>query len=242
MLLRFMSRSPWCTVYHEDNDSAMQAHQRLRDGETIRALIAREPKTVVAFKPLNDAQHAKVHLDLHRRARGIWLYRDYRDVVNSMIQKWGADQLQTYLLIGRGDQEVEASDNPASVDARIYKEGMSSNTQEEVRAAAAAGMTAEDAAALHWYCRNRLFFELGLDRDPRVQLVRYQDLVRDPDQYLQRVFKFAGCRYRPQFAADVFATSVRKRPPPSLSEEITARCDSLLHALHTEYERQLHAD
>ena len=239
MLLRLMKRSPWCTVYHENNERAMREHSRLRDEDTIRGLIRDEPRVFPVFKPLNDAQYALSQLSLHPRARGVWLYRDYSDVVNSMVEKWGDAQQRTYRVIAETPDGAEAPADRDDVDAAIFREGMSADTLANVRALVDCGMTSHEAAALHWYCRNRLYFELGLDRDPRVELVRYEDLVSDPDLYLRRVFDFVGCGYRPEWAKGVFKSSVKKREAPSLCASADLLCDSLSQALSTEYLRRI---
>jgi len=241
MLLRLMNQSPWCAVYHENNERAMTEHSRLRNGGAIRALIQNESSVFPVFKPLNDAQYAVEHLSLHPRARGIWLYRDYADVVNSMVDRWGDAQQRAYRVIAETPDGAEAPADPDETDAAIFREGMSEDTLAHVRTVVEIGMTAHEAAALHWYCRNRLFFELGLDRDPRVELVRYEDLVCEPDLYVQRVFDFVGCGYRPEWAADVFSSSVQARAAPSLSAPVRELCDSLLHTLNAEYSRRLGA-
>jgi hypothetical protein len=191
------------------------------------------------FKPLNDAQHARRQLDLHGRSKGLWIYRDYRDVVNSMVVKWGESQTLTYTAIVQGLDHGTAWDPSVVTDALIFGEGMSTSTRSAIAGLIKPDMTAAEGASLHWYCRNRLYFELGLDRDSRVEIAKYEDIVCDPDRFLRRVFDFVGCGYQPEWAADVFRTSVKKSVEPQMRDEYTALCEGLLQDLDTAYHSRI---
>lgn len=239
MLLRLMKHSPWCTIYHENNDLAMREDSRLRDEAVVLDLIRTEQRVFPVFKPLNDAQHATSQLGLHPRAIGLWMYRDYGDVVNSMVEKWGESQTLTYTAIARGVEDAGKLDPEIRRDVRIFSEGVSEETLASIVRLVKPNMSPEEGAALHWYSRNRLYFEFGLDRDPRVELVKYEDVVSDPDRFLRRAFGFVGCGYRSDWAASVFRSSVGKREAPVLPVEYRNLCDSLLGDLDTEYRRRV---
>ena len=53
-------------------------------------------------------------------------------------------------------------------------------------------MTPETAAALFWWMRNGLYFELGLDRRDDVLLTSYQDMLATPSSAMQRICQFLG--------------------------------------------------
>ena len=239
MILQLMKQSSACTVYHENNERAMREHWRLRDDETVQELIRSERRPVTVFKPLNDAQHARSQLELDPHSKGLWIYRDYGDVVNSMVEKWGDSQRLSYTAIAAGTGDGGALDPEVLLDVQIFSEGMSAGTLSHVRRLARSDMTPEEGAALHWFSRNRLFFDLGLDQDPRVELVRYEDVVHDPDTYLKRVFEFVGCGYRSEWAGSVFKSSVKKRAAPVLREDYTDLCETLLGTLNSEYGRRV---
>lgn len=245
MLLRLMKRSPWTTVYQENNPAAMGEYSRLRDADTIRELIRKEPRVFPVFKPLNDAQHALDQLALHPRSRGLWVYRECGDVVNSAVAKWGDAHSRFYgIIAGRPPVAGGPAHGDRDYDravAALLAEGMSDETRGHVRRLVGDGLTEHDGAALHWYCRNQLYFELELDSDPRVELVRYEDLVREPEVYVRRAFEFAGCRFRSRWAEDVFESSVGKQPTPPLSEPVRRLCDSMRQRLEAEYGRRLDA-
>ena len=75
------------------------------DRESILALVAAESRTFPVFKPLNDAQYALDQLNLHSRSRGIWMYRNYADVANSCVIRWGDAFVRSYARVATGQTE-----------------------------------------------------------------------------------------------------------------------------------------
>ncbi len=100
-------------------------------------------------------------------------------------------------------------------------------------------ITAEDGGCLYWYIRNQLYYDLELDKDPRVLIVNYEDAVLQQEQAFRRIFKFLGFPYDPQVVKDVFAGSVGKHPWPGVDGNIREVCDTLKTRLDEHYARQL---
>lgn len=222
MLLRVLSRAPECRVFHENNGEAFDAEWRLRDAGTIRRLIEESPESVVIFKPLLDSQHTSRLLSLHPHARAIWLYRHYRDVVGSGTKEWGGDQRDIMWGI--------ASDALNTRSQQAIREGMSEETVDLVRSLCNGKKpSAEDGALLHWYVRNLLYSEI--QADPRVLLVKYEDLVGDPVVQGRRIFDFVGARFSADYVGDVRASSVGKHSGLKFDPRIQERCEDLLRAL-----------
>jgi hypothetical protein len=199
MLLDVLERSPAFQVYQERSRAAYDASYRLRDEHTVERLIARGPGRAVVFKPLNDTQHADRILNTYAGAKAVWVYRGYRYVVQSAVKMWKGAQRDMLLGIASGDQRHPGQASLA--------EGMTADMVAECRRLCRQDLSAEDGAALHWYFRNLLYFERRLDRDGRVLLVKYEDLVTDPDRHFKRIFDFAGCRF-----TDRYVQIVRRAP------------------------------
>ena len=68
--------------------------------------------------------------------------------------------------------------------------------REIVEANFSAAMDPHEAAALFWFVRNSWLFELNLDRDPRVMICGYEELVRDPAATVKRMYGFLGRAFR----------------------------------------------
>jgi hypothetical protein len=112
---------------------------------------------------------------------------------------WKGAQRDMLLGIASGDQRHPGQASLA--------EGMTADMVAECRRLCRQDLSAEDGAALHWYFRNLLYFERRLDRDGRVLLVKYEDLVTDPGRHFKRIFDFAGCRF-----TDRYVQIVRRAP------------------------------
>ena len=82
-------------------------------------------------------------------------------------------------------------------------------------------------AALFWYVRNSFYFMLGLDQDPRVRLVRYEDLVTRPGEVFPALFAHIGASYDPAWIEDIQDRSTPTARPDGVSDDIAALCDAL---------------
>ena len=116
---------------------------------------------------------------------------------------------------------------------------MSDCTVNLVRKLGNPGMSPEDGAALLWYVRNLIYFDLGLEMDPRVLLVRYEDLVTKPQQYFPRIFGFIGCNFDQEYVGDIFDTSVNKNAGLAVNQEIGLLCREMAQRLDQQYAVQL---
>jgi hypothetical protein len=98
-------------------------------------------------------------------------------------------------------------------------------------------MNPYDAAALFWLARNRLFFELALDKNPQVMMCRYEDLVTDPMQSTKNIYDFMGYVYSPfKIPGDVHANSIGSGKGLALSPDIDLICNRLLRKLDVVYQ------
>lgn len=226
------------SVYGEGDKRAMRTKNfyRIRDQRTIRRLIARDPERIVAFKPLNDSQHADRLLQAHPNAKVIWIYRSFGDTINSMVRKWGSHESNIVKWIRDNAPTPRlAADQPSFA---IYAERMHPDTLARISSLANDRITDEDGAALVWYIRNRIFFDLNLQNDRRVLLVRYEDLVTDPESNLARIGDFAGCTLDSTCSAIIVSSSIAKEASPTLQGPIEELCRTLQASLDATYETQ----
>lgn len=215
MLMDLLERSTMTDVYHERDTRAFQDYV-MRDPEVIRSLADRSRAPVFAIKSLCELDRLPRLLNEFQPSQLIWIVRDYRDMINSALVSFPSLP---------GSVEKIYHDRSA---AGWRSKGMSDDTYEQIRRLYRPGMDAPSAVALFWYMRNVLFFENGFDRDPRVALTQYEQLVTDPDRELRRVFDFLGLDYSPFVSRHVFASSIRRREAPSLDPAIDALCADLL--------------
>lgn len=183
-----------------ENDKASFEWYRLRPDPVIKSLVEHSHHRYVLFKPLCDSHRIVELLDglgTTMPGRAIWAYRDVDGRVRSALAKFG-DVNRTVLSEIATGQGLD----------RWQAQGIAADTMERIRSCDWSTMSAESAAALFWYVRNRIFFDLGLDRRDDVALVSYDALVADPRSSLEPVVAMLGTRWDDRFVAHVDQRSV----------------------------------
>jgi len=214
MLVSVLDRAPDVWLYNEFHRAAFDNY-RLRTLPSIQRLIDKCYAPFVAFKPLCDSHRTDEVLDRFPSARAIWIYRRYQDTSNSAVRRfenhrrdwvgWIAND--DYARLGWRGERLE--DDLVQLMKQQYR----------------ANMLLEDAAALTWYQRTQLYYQLGLDAHDRVLLVQYETLVRSPADEFRRIFDFVGCPFSEQYVDRVRTSSIEKDNFPKINSDIRALCD-----------------
>jgi hypothetical protein len=71
-------------------------------------------------------------------------------------------------------------------------ENVSEYTKQTVKKYFSEQMNPYDAAALFWFVRNRLFFEMDLDKNQDVMTCKYDELIDDPLRIMRDIYRFVG--------------------------------------------------
>jgi hypothetical protein len=220
MLVRGLERDPAFEV-HGENSTAAFHRFRLRADPVIRALVERSRHRYVLIKPLCDSHRTADLLDglgTSTPPRALWVYRSVDGRARSALAKFGDANLRALRAVAAGDRQ------------RWEAQRLSPDSLESIAGFDWDRMDPASAAALFWYVRNRLVFELGLDRRPDVLLVSYDAVVAQPELELRRLCEFLDVPWSPRLAAGIAA---RERPatPLDIHPDIRARCDLLASAL-----------
>jgi Sulfotransferase domain len=204
---------------------------RLNSLDDVAAVFGRARAPVIVLKPLVETQRVASLLAHFRASRAIFVYRDYRDVVLSNLKKFGSDNgLRNLEPIVRGDASNWRS------------EKVSDQVRDVVRRFYSTGMTQSDAAALFWYARNRLYFDLSLDHRHDVFLCRYEDLVSKPGRMMADLYRFLGWTGDVgRLPPDVHQNSISRGRDVELSPEILELCQQLLDSLNARCPERDHA-
>ncbi len=223
MVVRGLERSPEFEV-HNENDPRAFHRFRLRPLPEIRELVERSRHAFVLFKPLCDSHRAVELLeDLGAPSPGrvIWVYRHFEARARSSVAKFGDANLLALRRIAAGG------------GAGMWQAGgLGEQHLALLRSLDLAAMSPLSAAALFWYLRNSLFFELGLDAREDVALVSYDALVAEPGAEMGALADFLGIGFRPQLVAHIerrggAPASVELDPRVrGLCEELLARLDA----------------
>ncbi len=214
MVMDLLERSYQTEVFHERDPRAFDNYQ-LRDDTIIHQLVNGARAEVVVIKCLMESQRLADLLNRFAPSTALWIFRNYHDVVNSMLQSFGNQAGQIARIARANDGDEWLSEN------------MSDATHLVVRQIAATPLDNPSAAALQWYIRNMCFFEQGLDTDVRVQLVDYDRLVTSPDKEFARIYKFINIKFSTRIMRAVSAGSIGKRKPPQIRADVAVLCDEM---------------
>ena len=218
MVVRGLEASPEVEVRNENDGKAFDRF-RLRPDPVLRDLVLASRHRYVLFKPLCDSHRVDHLLDdvtTPSPGRAIWAYRDVDGRVRSALAKFGDTNLRvlTDIAAGRGLDRWQAQ--------RLSPESI-----ELIRSFDWATMSPASAAALFWYVRNALFFELGLDERHDVLLSSYDALVADPGAGTRALASFLKLEWHPGLAAHIERRDAAAPPPLDLHPRVLERCDEL---------------
>jgi len=217
MVVRGLEESPEVEV-HNENDGAAFERFRLRPDPVVRRILLASRHRYVLFKPLCDSHRVDelLALDTPTPGRAIWAYRGVDGRVQSALDKFGDTNLRvlTEIASGRGADRWQA-------------QRLSDDSVELIRSFDWTSMTPASAAALFWYVRNRLFFDLGLDRRNDVLLSSYDALVAAPESGTKALATFLGMEWDPGLATHIERRDGGQPVRLDLDSRVRQRCDEL---------------
>ena len=224
MIVRGLERDPEFEVYNENHRVAFSRF-RLRPDPVIRRLVDGSRHPYVLLKPLCDSHRTAELLDglgSRQPGRALWVYRSVDGRARSALAKFGDANLQAL-------REIAAGGGRHRWEAQL----LSPDSLDLVASFDWIRMNAASAAALFWYVRNRLYFELGLDRRSDVLLVSYDAMLRDPVAEARRICAFLQFPYHPRLIAHVAPRAPAMPGPLDIDPRVRARCEELAARLDT---------
>lgn len=199
---------------------------RLNSSPKVAKCFSQNKAPLIIVKPLVESQNILKLLNDFPQAKAVWMYRNYQDVTRSLFQRFKPDGENSTGI--RDLRYVVQGDN---------QNWRSQNTSEFVRSTVRKYFSEEmnpyDASALFWWVRNRFFVELNLSENQRVLLCRYEDLVSNPEEVMQKIYDFVDFSGNLDltFSQDIDCNSVGKGSSIQLSPEIKQLCHELLEHL-----------
>ena len=218
MLVRGLERSPEFAVYNENHRAAFSRFQ-LRPDPVIRRLVEESRHPYVLFKPLCDSHRTPELLDglgLRRSPRALWAYRSVDGRARSAVAKFGDVNLRVLRELANGGGRSRWEAQRLSPDSLQLIEGFDWDRLGPL-----------DAAAVFWYVRNRLYFELGLAQRADVLVVSYDAMVAQPQAEMARICEFLGVAYDGRLITHVKPRPARREEALQLDPRIRDRCEEL---------------
>ena len=145
--------------------------------------------------------------------------------MRSAVAKFGGEGLRALREVADGRTDVWQAG------------GLSDERLAQLRSFDLEHFSHESAAALFWFLRNSLYFDLGLDRRDDILLASYGRFVEDPESSMRRICEFLGVGYGPEMVAHVdarAASTSRVEIDPEvrrLCDELTGRLDAAITGL-----------
>jgi hypothetical protein len=228
LALRIFERDLNTKIYGEFSKLSsddLQNKIRLNPLSSMKEVIDRDKVSLVVLKPLVETQNLLKLLNYFQGSKVLWMYRQYKDVAFSNLACFG---IRTGIKNLRPIVENESRNWRA--------ENISGNTRRIVLNHFSEDMNPYDAAALFWFVRNNLFFELNLDDNPNVIMCRYVDLVTSPLRIMKGIYEFIGNDFPGEkIITQVHSSSVGKGKSVTLSAPIDLLCMNLLNRLDEVY-------
>lgn len=215
MVLRGLGKSYKVEIYNESNPVAFTKF-RLKDFATIEKLNASGYALFKLYKPILDTHMSVKYLSKFPLAKIIFVYRHYSDVISSSIRYFGADNWPSRVAHWIQNDFDEFASAPPPADTKAYIRSLWTNK-----------LSAESSIALYWLFYNRLYIDLGLNRNSRVILINYENVVTKPEVEFRRLCKFLNIGYSQKMVEDMFITSIKHIQLPELEKTIQNECDKL---------------
>jgi hypothetical protein len=194
---------------------------RLKPVPEVKYRLERVRAPLIVLKPLVESQRAPSLLQGLDNAYAIWMYRRAESVAASDLSYFGVEN-------GERNLRLLLSNEPPNWRGEVVPETTRSIVSRHYRP----GMDPHDAAALFWWARTSLFFDLRLDQRPDVRLCSYERLIADPEGSMRALYEFIGVAYPERgITQGVHRQSVGRGDDFSLSAEVRQLCDRLWERL-----------
>lgn len=215
MIGNVLARDLRSAVLQEQSCITRDRSLRLKPYHEVNRILHSLRAQLVVAKPIVETQWTPELLAHISDSRALWMFRHYGDVVRSNVKRFSTQREGLRMAI-TGNPPSWRSERLSPQTHRILQE----HYRDDIRR--------EDAAALGWYARNVLFFELGLDRRRDVLLCKYEDLVNAPERTLAAIYEFIELLPpRRQLSRVIDDRSVGLGNSADVAEPIRELCENL---------------
>lgn len=223
MLARVIDLCPWVNVYGEGDPPYFYQENhplnlRLKPDAELKALVASEKSKFVLIKPLYESQNAIKLLEMFPGSKGIWIFRDCKDVVDSHINCYKKHDGATYI------QDMITPSYPS-----WKNENIAPDIQQYLASFSDKELTTATGYAFFWLARNSLYFEM--QDHSQLLLTNYETLVNNPQTEIRRIFDFIGTPFKDKYASIIHKHSVAKLFPHPIDESVLEACSALTKRL-----------
>lgn len=220
MLMFVFHLRPDTEVFDEHGNNEAFLDFRIRDFETLKRLICKSKARFACFKPICDSHLIADFVAHFPGGRFVWIYRDYRDVANSSLRKFRNPNCQIKMVC-KGEN-----------GGGWLQDGVSTETAEILRSLYSPRLSEFDFACMVWWARNKIFTESNLADLQNLVLVKYEDMVTEPEETFRSLFSFLGMRYHYPAIRYIHRKSVSKHSYPEINPTVRKLCEDLMVELN----------
>lgn len=206
--------------YHEFSALTADGDEELRfpSNDAVKKRINENQEPFVLVKPLVESQMADIVLRDFENSVGIWMYRNYKDVISSFHKKFGENV---------GEHHIDLIIRNVSHNWRAER------VPDHLRQLAIdfknKGMTNYDSTALYWYIRNMLFFEYEFENISTLKVLKYEYFMNNYHQVTKKICRLWGYTFELPEDKFVFRTdSIKKGKNIEINPEIEKLCQEVL--------------
>lgn len=212
MLFKIFERDLRIRAFGE-NHPAVAKNYLLRY-DLLQKIINNSKFEAVVFKPILNSFDISKLLSIYPHGVYIWLVRDFQDVVASAIKRFGpnvANYLKNYIEHGKGDNWISKG-LPDATKNKIqnFTKNLTLNT--------------EDWMALVWWAVNHTIIKEELYNVNSLYIIRYEDLVSNPEPILNEIYKTIGISYQKSLGKYIHKKSVGKGAGLKINKNIYQIC------------------
>lgn len=211
MIMNIFDAHPLTFVCHEADKRTYKDYS-LKPLPDLERYFKRKLAPVIVAKALLDSDRL---IDLHAHfpgSKAIWPVRNFHDVINSHMVLWPEFREQID-EIAKGQTVTKWRGRNISPETRAVIEKLYTKDA-----------SIQDCKALFWYLRNDYIFQNNLAESDSMLLMRYEDLVQNPQAGAQILSDFSGLPFDDRMAFGIHARSIKKAPIPDLNKKIETAC------------------
>ena len=218
MMINIFERDDRMQTLGENNPKVAKNYMLVNEKIGLAIEYCKNP--VLIMKPILNSFDASRLLKTYDRAKIIWILRDCKDMVASSIKKFGpvvSGYMKNLVLFKKGNNWLSL--------------GMPTATLEMLSKINSNAFTDHDWMALVWWSVNRTIMLDRLYESDRFLLLKYENLVRNPDAVLRWVYEDIGLQYKYRASKYIHPMSVGKGAAIQLHPHVREICENLAEDL-----------
>lgn len=191
---------------------------RLKSIDVVQKVVSTAGAPFVLLKPIVETQRVIELLDRFPGSKAIFIVRDYRAAISSMVKFFGVAHVKT-VQSWLDNDFAEFPQTPKALRdtiREIWQQDSSTQT----------------ASGLYWLLYNSSYIFLDMESNARIHLVSYENLVMVPEPALRKTCEFIGLPYKKAMHADIYSSSAECRDAPKLPPGLRQQCEKVWKQLN----------